>query len=60
MRGAKFKSDVQSKFFYTVLSAWNVLSRRLVEVDTLMVRKRPLDRHMDMSGLEGYVVCAGK
>ena len=55
MRGARFKGDVQGRFFtQRVVGAWNLLPGEVVEADTIMTFKMCLDKYMNSIGIEGY------
>lgn len=43
-----------------MVSVWNTLPGVLVVADMIVVFKRLVDKHMDMQGLEGDGLCAGR
>lgn len=60
VRGAKLK-DVWGTFLTRrVVGTWNVLSGMVVEADTIVEFKMIMVMHMDVFGIEGYGLCAGR
>lgn len=56
VRGVTFEGDVWGKLFFTgrVVGAWNTLPGVVVDTDVLFCR------HINMQGLEGYALHAGR
>lgn len=57
MRKRRFKGNVRHKFFLVqrVVAAWNVLTRRRVEADVIVMLRRLFNRHMNIPVLEGFM-----